>query len=118
MENLQTRISKLLKENGEYHRELFKRMEEIEKITQKVQSAGIETAQLRAVIKENEKNLQSFHNKAIESSNQNLQRSDTLQRKCYDLEKQVEKQLDEKNLLLDKNREMVDLCKDWENKYG
>ena len=26
--------------------------------------------------------------------------------------------MDEKNLLLDKNREMVDLCKEWEQKYS
>ena len=66
------------------------------------------------MIKDNEKNLQNFHKKAIENSNKTLQRSESLQRKYNELERKLEKVTEEKDLLLEKNREMVDLCKDWE----
>ncbi len=66
-------------------------MEEIEKISGVCGGKEQEILQLKAVIKDNEKNLQTFHLQAIDNSNKNLKRSEEDQRKLNQLEQKSEK---------------------------
>lgn len=59
----------------------------------------------------------SFHRQAISSSNQNILMTEKLQQKVNDMEVLKQKREDEIEQILEKNRELVQICKDWETKY-
>jgi Chromosome segregation ATPases len=117
VEKLQSRVGELLKENGEYSKELAIRLDEINKLRENLTAADGRIAELKAIIRENERNLTELHTKAIESSNLNLHRTEELQRRYDELLKNYEAKNEEMKRITDRNQELVDLVKEWEKKY-
>ena len=118
IDSLQNRIGDTMKENGEYHKELSLRMEELSKLKENLNDAEIRIGELKAVIRENERNLTEIHTKAIENSNLNLLRSEELQKKYEGLHVTYEDKCKEYQHLVEKNKELIDLVKDWEQKFN
>ena len=117
VETLQIRVESLLKENGESTKELSLRIEEISRLKETLSSAENRISELKAVIRENEKNLNDLHSKSIENSNMNLLRAEELQRKYDELQKTMERKIDENRKIAEKNHELVDLIQEWERKF-
>ena len=117
IEEQQRRISDLLRENGEFNKELAMRLEEISNLKAAVSTAEGRVAELKAIIRENERNLTDLHTQALQHNTINIQRSEDLQRRYDDLEKQLDERTKELRNVLDKNAELVGMVAGWERKY-
>lgn len=113
----QKRISELLRENGECNRELAIRLEEISHLKDNLNGADQRIHELKAVIRENEKNLTTLHTRALENNTINIHRSEELQKKYEELEQQLENKTRDIKRIADKNAELVGLVAEWERKH-
>ena len=64
VDNMQARLTQVLKENGEYHREIAVKSEELERLKNKARDDDKLITELKAQLKENERALAEFHSKA------------------------------------------------------
>ena len=117
IESLQARVENLLKENGELTKELSFRIEEISGLKENFSLAESRISELKAVIRENEKNLNDLHSKSIEHSNVNLLKAEDLKRKYDDLQRVFENKIDENKKIVENNHELVYLIQEWEKKF-
>ena len=91
VENLQQRISTLLKENGEYHKEIVLRTEESDRLKQENKSNEQKIKELKISVRENEKILAEFHSKSLENASFTLHRINEMK---YEFEREMKKMID------------------------
>lgn len=117
VENLHQRISSLLKENGESHKEIVLKTEEINHLKQNLKSNEDLIKDLKASLRENEKILSTFHSKSLENASFTLQRGEEMKRKFESIYDENKLLLSENSDLKQKNLSLMDLTKEWEFKY-
>lgn len=117
VENLQQRISGLLKENGEFQREVKVRADEIERLRRELKSLEDTNKELKASIRENERILSNFHSKSLENASFTLQRGEEMKRKFETVYDENKVLVSENSELKQKNSSLMDLVKEWEVKF-
>lgn len=117
IENLQQRITTLLKDSSEAHKELLMKKEENERLRQDLRTNDENIKELKAAIRENEKILASFHSKSLENASISLQRGEELKKKLESLYEENKTINSENSELKMKNSSLLELIKEWEYKY-
>ena len=117
VENLQQRISTLLKENGEYHKEIVLRTEESDRLKQENKSNEQKIKELKISVRENEKILAEFHSKSLENASFTLHRGEEMKRKFESIYEENKVLMTENSDLKQKNSGLLDLTKEWEYKF-
>jgi len=117
IENLQQRISTLLKENGEFQKEIKFRIEESDRFKYQMKSLEDSNKELRSSIRENERILSDFHSKSLENASFTLHRGEEMKRKFESIYEENKVLISENSELKQKNSSLLDLTKEWEFKF-
>lgn len=117
VENLQLRISNLLKESSEFHKELSLKKEENDRLKHELRSNEDIIKELKASVRENEKILANFHSKSLENASYTLQRGEEMKKKFESVYEENKILVTENAELKSKNAGLLDLTKEWEFKY-
>jgi len=112
----QRRISDLLRENGELNRELSMRAEEIGNLKSDLGITEGMISELKGIIRNNERSLNELHSQALQNNSVNIQRSEDLQRKFDELEKETQEKSKEIRKLNERNLELEEAVLKWEKK--
>jgi len=117
VENLHQRVSLLLKENGEFHKESVLKSEEIDRLNRELKSSESLIKELKISLRENERILSDFHSKSLENASFSLQRGEEMKRKFESIYEENKVLISENSELKQKNSNLLDLTKEWEYKF-
>ncbi|KAL4487052.1 hypothetical protein ABPG72_001504 [Tetrahymena utriculariae] len=117
VETLQLRITDLIKENGQYHRELAIRQDQTDKQASEIKNLQEDIIEMRGRLRENEQTLSEFHKKALDQTNSYVTKYEQINKKYEQVLEENKLMANENGMLKTRVQELLEITREWEYKY-